>query len=319
MDAHETSSAARARKGKRSGKREATFQHRLEYLAVRALGALLRRLPVDFTSWAMGGIMGLVMPLTAKHRRALDQLAFALPDLEPAERQAIARRMWRNLGRVSAEAFQIDKLIDDPARVTLPADFAHYEALGKDGLIAATAHLGNWEIAGVLPRRAGLRFAGVYQALHNPYVEEYLKRMRADAYPAGLFSKGPSLGHTMVRLAREGVGIGMVADMRELRGVPVTFFGHEAYGTPFPAMLARLTGRPLLAGAIIRTRGVHFRVEMMEIPVPATDDRDADISIATQRLHDAFECWIREAPDQWMWTHRKWARGRKASRPDFES
>jgi len=290
------------------------MQHRLEYVGVRLVGALLRRLPVAFTSAAMGWAMGLIMPLTSRHRRVLDHLAYALPEIDPAERAAIARRMWGNLGRVSGEAFQIDKLIDDPARVTLPADFAKFEHLARDGgIIASTPHLGNWEISGILPRRAGVPFAAVYQALHNPYVERYLKAMRAPAYPDGLYAKGASLGHTLVRLARDGVSIGMVADLRELRGVPVTFFGQEAFATPMPAMLARLTGRPLVAGAIIRTRGVQFEVVLEKIPVATTEDRDRDIREATQAMHDVFERWIRMAPDQWMWSHRKWARPRSGS------
>lgn len=317
MDAHDPSQERPPRSGKGRRESRATIQHRLEYAGIRLLGGLLRHLPVDFTSWAMGGAMGLVMPFTSRHKRALDQLAFAMPEIAPAERDAIARRMWRNLGRVSAEAFQIDKLIDDPARVALPAGFENYKVRAANGVIAATAHLGNWEIAGILARQGGIQFAGVYQALHNPYVERYLKAMRAHAYPAGLYTKGPELGHTLVRLAREGAGIGLVADFRELRGVPVTFFGQDAFGTPLPAMLARLTGRPLLAGAIMRTHGVHFRVVMQEIPVTVTDNREHDIAVVTQALHDAFEGWIREAPDQWMWTHRKWARGKKASRKDF--
>lgn len=313
VEDNETPQQPRARRRSRGP----TFQHRLEYVAVRVVGAILRTLPVGLSSAVMGWGMGLVMPLTSRHRRSLDHLALALPELPEAERQGIARRMWRNLGRVSGEAFQIDRLVDDLSRVTLPADFERFETMAREGgIIAGTAHLGNWEITGVLPRRSRLPFAAVYQALHNPYVEDYLKSMRAPAYPDGLFSKGGSLGHTLVRLAREGVSIGMVADLRELRGIPVRFFNQEAYATPLPAMLARLTDRPLVAGAILRTRGVHFEVVLEEIPVPVTDDRDADIAAATQAMHDAFERWIRRAPDQWMWSHRKWARARPAAAID---
>jgi len=287
-----------------------TLQHRLEYAGVRLAGAVLRRLPVALTSAAMAEALALVMPRTSRHRRALDNLAYAMPERPREEREAIARGMWRNLGRVSAEAFQIDKLIADPSRVTLPEDFATYERIARDGLIAATAHLGNWEIAGILPRASGIPFAAVYQELHNPLVERYLKSMRAPAYPQGLYTKGARLGQTLVRLARQGVGIGLVADFRELRGVPVTFFGRTAYATPLPAMLARLSGRPLIAGAMLRTRGVRFEVVMRQIPVPVTDDREADVRAATHALHDALETWIRQAPDQWMWSHRKWARAR---------
>lgn len=285
-------------------------RHVAEYALVRVLGFFLRRLPPDAASALMGSAFALLMPLTSRHARALEHLALALPDLTIAERKRIARAMWRHLGRVAGEAFQIDRIIADESRVVLPADFEHYRARVANGAISAAAHLGNWEIAGVVPRRAGLRLAGVYQRLHNPLVERYLKHLRTGVYPAGLHSKGPELGATLVSLLRRGAGVGIVADFREKRGIGVTFFGEPAFATPLPAMLARATGRPIIAGAVIRTRGVRFRCVLAEVAVPTTDDREADIAVATQALHAVYEGWIREAPEQWMWTHRKWARSR---------
>lgn len=309
MDATNPANAPREPRGNKRRTRigEATFQHRLEYFGVRAAGIILRAVPVTWTSAIMGAVLGAIMPLTSRHKRALAHLAFAMPEVPKAEREAIARRMWHNLGRVAGESFQIDRLVTETARVEMPADLDHFLTLWKGGAVNASAHLGNWEITGVLAHAGSLPFAAVYQKLHNPFVETYLKAMRAPAYPAGLYPKGPQLAYTMLRLLRDGVSVGMAADFRELRGIPVRFFGQEAYATPFPAILARMTGKPLIAGAVMRTEGVHFRVELREIAVPHTDDRDADIAAATQALHDAFEDWIRAAPDQWMWSHRKWA------------
>lgn len=306
--------APQKRKRRRRPRRSQTpsLIERTEYALVRTVGAGLRLLPIDATSSVFGKTFGAIMPLTGRHKRALENIAYALPELDAREHDRILRGMWRNLGSVGAEAFAIDRLIEDPARVDLPEDFEHYKALSRDGAITATAHLGNWELSGAVARRGELDFCAVYRAMQNPLVEEYLKKMRSPAYPRGLYAKGASLGTTLVRLAREGVGIGMVADFREFRGVPVRFFGKDATGTPLPAMLSRLSGRPLIAGAVLRTKGVHFSVTLREIEVSQTDDRDRDIQEATQRMHDAFEEWIRQAPEQWMWTHRKWARSRKA-------
>ncbi|XWN29087.1 MAG: lauroyl acyltransferase [Devosia sp.] len=286
----------------------ATFGQRLEYGLVRGLGFVLARVPVGVASATIGGLLWVVMPLTSRHKRALEHLAFAMPDTSVRERKSIARRMWMHLGRVAGEAFQIETLANDPSRLELPPHFDHFTALSADGVIGATPHLGNWEIAAVLSRAAGLKMAGVYQALHNPLVEEHLRAMRLPAYPGGLYSKGPELGHTLLSLARKGYGIGIVADFREMRGVGVMFFGHPAFATPLPAMLARASGRPLIAGAVVRVRGSRFRALMEEITVPHTSSREDDIAVAVQSLHTVFEGWIRQYPEQWMWTHRKWAR-----------
>jgi KDO2-lipid IV(A) lauroyltransferase len=42
------------------------------------------------------------------------------------------------------------------------------------------------------------------------------------------------------------------------------------------------------------------------VPVPRTDDRDADVAAATHNLQAILELMVRDAPDQWMWIHRRW-------------
>lgn len=285
-------------------------QHVAEYVMLRAFGAVLRVMPLAAASWMMGRAIGTIMPLTSRHKRAKEHMALAMPETDEAERDRIGRAMWVQLGRVAGEAFQIDRILADPSRIEPPDNFEELVELCRDGCILATAHCGNWEVAGAVAKWGGQSLAGVYQAFHNPLAETYLRRLRAPVYPAGLFSKGGDLGTRLIGLARQGAAVGIVADLREKRGVDVRFFGQPAFATPLPAMLARLSGRPLVAGVVVRTHGVHFRTFCEVIEVPQTADRNADIQIATQRVHDAFERWIRADPQQWMWTHRKWARGR---------
>jgi lauroyl/myristoyl acyltransferase len=40
--------------------------------------------------------------------------------------------------------------------------------------------------------------------------------------------------------------------------------------------------------------------------VPRTDDHAADAVAGTAALQAQFEAFIRQAPEQWMWAHRKW-------------
>ncbi|WP_226581832.1 lysophospholipid acyltransferase family protein [Acuticoccus sediminis] len=291
-------------------KQRAKPQHVAEYVLLRILGAVMRYTPVEIASWFGGRVMGVVMPLTSRHARAKEHMALAMPELGEAERDRIARAMWRQLGRVFGEAFQLDKILADDRRIILPDDFDDLIELCRDGCVVATAHYGNWEVAGAVAHRGGKQLAGVYQALHNPLAERYLQRLRGPVYPAGLFAKGGDLGTRLIGLVRQGAAVGLVADLREKRGVQVQFFGQPAFATPLPAMLARMSGRPLVAGVVLREGGVKFRTFCEVIDVPHTDDRAADIQVATQRMHDAFERWIRAHPEQWMWTHRKWAQSR---------
>jgi Kdo2-lipid IVA lauroyltransferase/acyltransferase len=40
--------------------------------------------------------------------------------------------------------------------------------------------------------------------------------------------------------------------------------------------------------------------------MPQTNNSAADALAATQMLQRQYEAFIRAAPEQWMWAHRKW-------------
>ena len=64
-------------KGRRKG---VGLQHRLEYVGVRILGALIRRVPVEWSSASVGWALGRIMPRTSRHARALEHMALAMPE-----------------------------------------------------------------------------------------------------------------------------------------------------------------------------------------------------------------------------------------------
>ncbi len=153
----------------------------------------------------------------------------------------------------------------------------------------------------------GLDTAGVYQALKNPYADAYLTALRERYFPAGLFSKGRSTARKLIHHVREGGAIAFLGDLRDVRSVEVPFFGHPAWATPFPVMVARTYGlRPIICRTI-RKENAHFHFEARVLDIPRDGDSQDDIVEGTARIHAQFEEWIREYPHQWMWIHRKWA------------
>ena len=152
----------------------------------------------------------------------------------------------------------------------------------------------------------GVPLTGVYQRISNPLVDAESRQMRAPLYEGGLLPKTPVTARTLLRIAKEGGYPAFLADLRDDRGAAVPFFGHPARSNVFPAMLARVTGLPLYAGAAFRKPDVRFTIRIERVPVPQTNDRQADAVAATESLQRQFESFIREAPQQWMWAHRKW-------------
>jgi len=284
-------------------------RHYLEAFALKVAVALFKPLSVDHASWLMGKLWRHVLPFGRRNRRALANLALIMPQLTEPERRMIAAGVRENFGRVFIEAFRLEEIARDDSRFDLEgAQLLRRVAETGGGCIIASLHQGNWEACTSAAIKLGLSPAGVYRELTNPLAEAYMLEARAPFYPRGLFCKRPGsdIARRLITVLKAGGTIAMLSDLRDDSGVHLDFLGEPSSAIAGPAFLARMTGRPLLAGRVVRTGGVRFRGEAVAIEVPVTDDRQADIAEATRRLSQVFEGWVRENPEQWLWTHRKW-------------
>jgi KDO2-lipid IV(A) lauroyltransferase len=293
------------------------IRHAIEYVLLRGVIAFVRLLPLDLAREWSAAVWRLLAPYGRRHARALENLAVAFPEKTPEERQAIAMAMWANLGRVMAETMLLDRILREPERIEVETPELVERYAGKMGAaIFCSLHMGNWELAMWPLTRAGAKPAAVYRLVDNPYIDLYLRSQRTALYPGGLFArgkmKGMQLGHDTARMiasyVREGGRLGFLADRYENKGMKVAFFGKPAGSNIVPIMLARRAGARLWAGRCIRVGNEsRFRVRMREIKVPWTDDPNKDIEAALTELQAQFEAWIREHPEQWMWSNRRWS------------
>ena len=294
------------------------LRHRLEYAGLRLLIGIVRLMPIDTSANVSSAIWGLIAPRLRRHKRALDNLAIAYPEKTQAEREAIARAMWKNLGRVMAETMQIDRLIREPDRIEIVNQkvFTRY----KDKLGAAigcSLHLGNWELAIWPLTMAGGNPAAVYRTVKNPYVDAYLRHQRRDLYPGGLLGKGKVDGsmeegqktaRQIMDHVRNGGRLGLVCDLYDKSGLPVPFFGTPARSVIIPAMIARRVGARIWMARCMRVgTASRFRIDITELKVPRTASMSDDVKSITAAMQAQYEVWIRETPEQWMWSNRRWS------------
>lgn len=295
------------------------LRYRLEYGLLRAFVGFCRLFPMDKAADLSARLVTRLAPGSRRHKKALANLEIAFPDKSPEEREAIALEMWDNIGRVIVETMNIDRLLEQADRMTIENDvYRRYK--GKMGtVVAASMHMGNWEIAAWPFALCEAKMAGIYRLVKNPYVDAYLKRMRSRLYSGGLFAKGrapgKTAGHDTVRMIsshirdvmrNETATVGFLADLYDGKGIAVPFFGREAKSTPFPAILARRLGARMWIGRCVRVgRQSRFSIAFKEVRVPRTDDAEADVREITAAVQQQFEEWIRQTPGQYMWTNRR--------------
>ena len=296
------------------------LQFRLEYALLRVVVGLIRAMPLDAATAFSAASWRCLAPIVnpKRHRRALDNLAIAFPEMSVAERQRIALAHWENLGRVMAETIQLDRIMAEPERIKIRSAqvFARYRnKLGA--AVGVSLHMGNWELAIWPLTLAGANPAAVYRSVNNPYVDRYVREQRKDLYPGGLFGRGKVEGdhgdtqrtaRLITDYVRRGGRLGIVCDLFDHTGIPVPFFGKDAKTQAIAAMIARRVGARIWLARCVRIgTGSHFEIELEELKVPRTANQSDDVREIMTRMQERFEAWVRENPEQWMWSNRRWS------------
>jgi Kdo2-lipid IVA lauroyltransferase/acyltransferase len=282
---------------------------------IRGGFALIRALGPDRASDLGAAAARRLGPLTSAHRIARENIAAAFPEKTEAERAAILRDSWDNLGRTACEYVHLGALWDydpeteRPGRIELsPGSKERFMALLEDGKPALffAAYLANWELPAVAAMRHGLPSAALYRTPNNRAIARDILAMRRDVM-GELIPAGAAAPIRMMEALDRGLHLGMLVDQRFGRGPRIRFLGRTASANPLLARLARRFDCPIHGARAIRLPGNRFRLELTEAVMLPRDARGAvDIESATQHVNDIVEGWIREYPGQWLWQHRRW-------------
>lgn len=287
------------------------LRHRVEYAAFRLVRAVLRVLP-DGAALGLGEALGWAAGTLFRVRRSVvdENLARAFPERSARWRSRVARASYRHLGRESALVFLLGR--DGPEWVRAATEVEGIEHLqrGVDagvGAVLVTGHIGSWEMGGPAFSVRGLPIDPVAQTQGNPLFDRDLTEAR-EAMGLHLIRRGEA-GREVLRSLRRGRVPALVADQNARRApLFVDFFGVPAATFRGPALFALRTGAPLVVGACLRVsrHPQRYRVVVEEVSVPRTDDLDHDVERLTQAWTSVLERWVRYAPEQYFWQHKRW-------------
>lgn len=276
------------------------------------MGRLLAWLPRRWLRALCGALAWLAWILRVRRRVVMDNLKLAFPEKSEAERRAIARGTFRHLGRMAAEILRVPRMT--PAELERVLLYENFEAVeqglrsGK-GLIACTAHFGNWELLQTGVSLRGTPISSISRHQARTGADAVLKETRRKAGVEELMvQKGATL-KAAVRALKQGRALGYVIDQNvsRRRAVFPTFFGVPAATSPTPAVLAMRQGAAVIFALAVPADGERYRVVVEgPLPVPDTGDRDRDVLAFMQMLNDRLEHWVRLYPECWYWLHRRW-------------
>ena len=273
--------------------------------AYRIFGAI----PVAKAS-AIGAALGRRFgPMLARTQIARANLSQSFPDLDSLELDKIIIGMWDNLGRVLAEFPHVGKMNKEEFfRLVTVEGMEHVAAAKRSGTgsIFFSGHFANWELAPKTLAMLDCPLALVYRPGNNPYMDRVIQQTRG-YYQHEAVPKGAEGSRQLVRALREQRHIGMLIDQKMNNGIPVSFLGREAMTATAIATLALKFDCPVIPTRVVRLQGPCHKVSIMPpLEIRKTGDQEADIRAMMQTINALFEDWIRAAPAQWIWVHRRW-------------
>jgi KDO2-lipid IV(A) lauroyltransferase len=286
------------------------MKHRLEYLLVRVVMAVVRATP-DRMVRAMGTALGRAFyAVDRAHRRIAERnLANAFPARPLEDRRQIARGAFEHFGRLGFELLKFGTLDDDEmlARVEVDGEersrlaYAH----GK-GVLFVTGHFGYWELQALVHALRVEPISVLARALDNPRLNDLLERIRMRTGNAVIYRRGTIRRALRTLEAGRGVAILIDQHIQSRDAIQVDFFSRPAATTSLVAALALRTGAPVVPVFALPSAGGRYRM-IYEHPIvpPAPGAPDA-IREFTQRCTDVLEMYVRRNPELWLWMHRRW-------------
>jgi KDO2-lipid IV(A) lauroyltransferase len=256
--------------------------------------------------WVLGNALGgffYIFPSPAR-RVAVRNLEICFPEMDPRERRRLLRRhfklsgfavvslsvaWWAPKWRVKRfVALRNDHLLDQTLK-------------GGKNIILLAPHFIGLDIGGSRLSAEG-EFVSMYRKSRNP-VFEYLFQRRS-RFGAPVVERMASL-KSLIKYIREGRPFYYLPDqdMGERASVFVPFFGVPAATVTALSRIAQSTNAavmPCITRILPRGRGYEICL------YPSLDNFPTEDPLAdAKRMNEEVEKWVREMPEQYMWSYRR--------------
>jgi KDO2-lipid IV(A) lauroyltransferase len=243
-----------------------------------------------------------------------DNLRLVFPEKSEKEIHRIEKDFFRHMCDMFLETVKTMNLSKEQVRKKY--DVQNIEVLReleKDrSILIVCSHYANWEWNVSINNYVKSKGYAVYQKIGNAYFDKFIKRVRA-RWNTTLITQQQTV-KTVVRDKRDGViGIfGMVSDQSpqahraqywaDFMGIKVPIFnGAET--------MARKLDLAVVFLKVSKVKRGYYKAEFIPIAVSGKQTQENEITDTFLRL---TEQQIREKPEHYLWTHKRWKHRGKA-------
>lgn len=283
--------------------------HRIEY-ALTAAGLRATGLLSDTAAARLAGSLGRLgyRPLGIRRAVVETNLRIAWPDKPEDWIRRTAAASYAHLARETLATLRAGRV--GAAAALAQADVHGLDAVraaldAGSGVLLLAGHLGNWELGGAAIAAHGVPFDAVVRRQNNPLSDAAILAAR-ERFGIHCIERSSATRRGLESLRANRL-LALVAD-QDARGggIFVPFFGRPASTPRGPAVLALRTGARLFLMEPLRMPDGRLRVRVLPIEVQPSGVTGADARSITRAYVHALETAIRQAPEQYLWHHRRW-------------
>ena len=259
--------------------------------------------------YGVSDVLYLVVYHIAGYRRAVvhANLVQAFPDKSPKEIKRLTRKYYRNLTDMMVETIKLLTISPRQLRRRFDCDLTVLQQLYEQGK-SCQLHLGhnfNWEWANLFCIQ-GVRFPFlvVYMPITNKAVDRFFRHFRERS--GSTLLPANDIRNAMAPWLHKQYLIALVADQNP--GDP-----RRCYWFPFlnkmtafykgPEMSARRNNIPVVFADIRKVKRGYYKARLsleFENPLEVPEGK------ITEAFVQFLEKNIREQPEVWVWSHKRW-------------
>ncbi len=281
---------------------------------------LFSRILAKLPKWAMylfADLLSFTGYYMIQYRKKVvfENLQNAFPEKDPKEIRRIAKKFYKHLGDVMIE--NIAMLHMNPKRLDKFVKFNDLQLLSelydqKKNVMGILGHYGNWELLTTLSLNTPYTILSIYKPLKNKFFDKKIYEMRKRFNEVPVPMKQAYKTIAQYQHSGQPYTVGMVADQsppKKDMHFKTTFLNQETAFFLGAAKIAKKYQHTIIFPAIKkRKRGFY---EIIFFPLVDNHDKITAEEIM-ERYVRALEKLIKEQPQYWLWSHRRW----KHTKPD---
>ena len=265
--------------------------------------------------YLLSDLLYILLFKVAGYRRQVtyDNLRHAFPEKNEEELHQIMVRFYHHFFDQVVELIKLLAISEKKLAKRVTGNWDVFKDLNDEGIntYALLGHTFNWEWANVACQyNSQQQFAGVYMPVKSKAVNKLMSRIRTRG---GGWLISMKAKKAFTKLANVRYIVGLIADQNPediKKALWLPFMNREAPFFKGPEQLAKRNGAAVVFAGIRRVKRGYYEIRLELITKNAAGLTENEI---LQKYVAFMERQLREQPDNWMWTHKRWKHKKEAA------